>query len=179
MRYYLDTEFIEFPNTIQLISIGIKSEDGREYYSVSSAYEFDKASKWVIDNVIIPIYKEQSSKEMKSLGVDITNFHKYVGKDLSQIKEDILAFVGFPDYPKGEPEFWTYYGAYDWVVFCWIFGRMIDLPKGFPMYSNDLKQLSESLGGVNMKSPDGEHNALVDAVWNEKYHKKLMGKSGS
>jgi len=29
---------------------------------------------------------------------------------------------------------------YDWVLFCSLFGRMIDLPKGFPMYCIDLKQ---------------------------------------
>jgi hypothetical protein len=29
MKYFLDTEFIEQPNTIELISIGIVAEDGR------------------------------------------------------------------------------------------------------------------------------------------------------
>lgn len=41
----------------------------------------------------------------------------------------------------GEPEFYAYYADYDWVVFCSLFGRMIDLPKGFPMYCKDLKQM--------------------------------------
>lgn len=40
-----------------------------------------------------------------------------------------------------EVEFYAYYADYDWVVFCWLFGRMIDLPKGFPMYCRDLKQM--------------------------------------
>lgn len=30
------------------------------------------------------------------------------------------------------PEFYGYYCDYDWVVFCWLFGKMIDLPKDFP-----------------------------------------------
>lgn len=37
-------------------------------------------------------------------------------------------------------EFYGYYSDYDWVVFCWLFGKMIDLPKEFPMYCIDLKQ---------------------------------------
>jgi len=37
-------------------------------------------------------------------------------------------------------EFYGYYSDYDHVVFCWLFGKMIDLPKGFPMYTIDLKQ---------------------------------------
>ena len=32
MRYFLDTEFIEDGKTIDLLSIGIVAEDGRELY---------------------------------------------------------------------------------------------------------------------------------------------------
>lgn len=40
-------------------------------------------------------------------------------------------------------KFHAYYADYDWVVFCWLFGRMIDLPKGFPMYCVDIKQIMD------------------------------------
>lgn len=40
-----------------------------------------------------------------------------------------------------QPEFYGYYADYDWVLFCSLYGRMIDLPKGFPMYCKDLKQM--------------------------------------
>jgi len=36
--------------------------------------------------------------------------------------------------------FYAYYADYDWVVFAQLFGKMKDLPKGFPMYCKDLKQ---------------------------------------
>lgn len=39
-----------------------------------------------------------------------------------------------------QPKFWGFYGDYDWVVFCSLFGKMINLPSGFPMYLRDLKQ---------------------------------------
>ena len=35
MRYFYDTEFLEDGETIDLISIGIVAEDGREYYAVN------------------------------------------------------------------------------------------------------------------------------------------------
>ena len=35
MRYFYDTEFLEDGETIDLISIGIVAEDGREYYAVT------------------------------------------------------------------------------------------------------------------------------------------------
>jgi hypothetical protein len=43
---------------------------------------------------------------------------------------------------------------------------MIDLPKDWPMYTNDIKQLCVSMG--NPRLPDQsttEHNALNDAEW--------------
>lgn len=40
-----------------------------------------------------------------------------------------------------QPEFYGYYCDFDWVVFCWLFGKMINLPSGFPMYCIDLKQV--------------------------------------
>ncbi len=36
MRYFYDTEFIDDGRTIELISIGVTAEDGREYYAVST-----------------------------------------------------------------------------------------------------------------------------------------------
>ena len=41
MRFFYDTEFIEDGETIELISIGIVGDDGREYYAVST--DFDPA----------------------------------------------------------------------------------------------------------------------------------------
>ncbi len=172
MRYFLDTEFIEYPNTIDLISIGIKAEDGRTLYAISSEYNFDKASEWVVDNVITPMFNETVSVDNRPF-TQMSSFHKEYGVSVRSIKQQIIDFVGFPEYSKGMPEFWAYYGAYDWVVFCWIFGAMIDLPDGFPMHCNDLKQLMDSTKGTKLPSPEGEHNALVDAEWNERLYNHL------
>ena len=83
---------------------------------------------------------------------------KRFGKTNKEIAKEILIFssngyfnegntgIPFEEMKKYEltgkhkPEFYAYYADYDWVVFCWLFGKMIDLPKGFPMYCRDLKQ---------------------------------------
>jgi len=88
---------------------------------------------------------------------------------LFAIAEEIKAFVR-----DDKPEFWGYYASYDWVAFCQIFGAMIDLPKGWPMYCRDLKQLCDDLGNPELpKQEDGEHDALADAKWNLEAHKFL------
>ena len=57
---------------------------------------------------------------------------------------------------------------YDWVVFCQLFGTMMDLPKGFPMFCMDIKQLCVEKGNPRLpEQGNGEHNALADARWNK------------
>lgn len=211
MKVFLDTEFLEGEQdkrflgfkygktkpTIDLISIGLVSEDGQEYYAVSKEfnlyeawnrydlvdYEYSqKKVYWIRENVLKPIFEEMfkpinDSKDNDYRKFTYSNF-KYMiskyGKTNKQIAKEILNFV-FPDYktitvnkdPENinihlmqngnwiessylNPEFYSYFGDYDWVTFCWLFGKMIDLPKGFPMYSKDLKQiLDEKQEGRN------------------------------
>jgi len=69
MKYYLDTEFIEYPCTIDLISIGIVSEDNRRLYLISSEFDESKSSDWVKQNVIakledIPRFSRAEIKEL-------------------------------------------------------------------------------------------------------------------
>ena len=51
MKYWIDTEFIERPYTIDLISVGLVAEDGREFYAESSEVNWTKASEWTLHTV--------------------------------------------------------------------------------------------------------------------------------
>lgn len=149
MKYFIDTEFIErgAHHPIDLISIGVVAEDGREYYAISSEFDPDDASDWVSANVLTQL----SPDEWRN------------AKKLTMIAAEIRSFVG-----DDKPEFWAYYADYDWVVFCQMFGAMIDLPKGWPMYCRDIKQLCDDLGTPKLpEQGKGEHNALADARWNK------------
>jgi len=152
MKYFLDTEFHEDGKTIDLISIGVVAEDGREYYAVNSDCDFDRiwtleSCQWLRDNVM-PSLSAIASSELKTS---------------KEIAAEILAFIG-----DDVPEFWGYYADYDWVVFCQLYGRMVDLPSNFPMYCNDLKQTCQSFGNPNLPPQSScEHNALHDARWNK------------
>ena len=52
VRNFLDCEFIEDGKTIDLISIGIASDDDRFLYIVNRDCDFSKASDWVLENVL-------------------------------------------------------------------------------------------------------------------------------
>lgn len=63
-----------------------------------------------------------------------------------------------------EIELYGYYSSCDHVVLSWLFGRMIDLPKGFPMYTIDLKQTLDELAEDEIKSfcyATGNHTVLT------------------
>lgn len=210
MNYYYDTEFLEGTQktwkgeslpTIDLISIGIVAEDGREYYAISKDFNLKEAWNrydevvnkqypmgpeynrvyWIRENVLRPIYLELLEKEF-GYGYSKHEFYKssafkieykdYIqlnalikkyGKSNKQIAQEVKEFIYykfkqdnpvlFSDnwYPK-DINLYGYYSAYDHVTFCWLYGKMIDLPTGFPMYTIDLKQiLDEKVSNMEFK----------------------------
>lgn len=190
MRYFFDTEFIENGKTIDLISIGIVAEDGRKYYAISKDFNPNEADDWVVRNVLNKLppmllgdklthdswWRKLKWNTPKINYLDSPNriAKARYWKSNTQIKEDILQFCNIEKY--GIPEFWAYYADYDWVVFCRLFGKMIDLPKGFPMYCNDLKQLIEHLNineDIDIIPNLNEHNALADAEYNQRLYEYI------
>ena len=166
MIHYIDTEFIEAPCMIDLISLALVSEDGRELYMISSEFDESKASDWVKENVIAKLGDQ----------------HRHT---IAEIKEAVLKFVG-----EKTPDFWGDYCAYDWVVFCWLFGTMMDLPSGWPMYCNDIRPwydmihqdhaelaLKDFKDSVEAIGDFGNHNALYDAHEVKKLYEYLIATS--
>lgn len=156
MKYFIDTEFIEGfhkplfgkrRHFIDLISIAIVCEDGRSYYAISNEFNPKDADQWVKDNVISKLPRRRvdlydSPRERQE---------SLLWKSNHRIANDIFDFIKVKDevhrvlnVENPTAEFYAYYADYDWVVFCSLFGRMIDLPKGFPMYCRDLKQILDN-----------------------------------
>lgn len=165
MKIFFDTEFHEYKkkgiDTIELISIGMVDENGNKLYLISNEFDLRAAwnNPWLRDNVC---------RNLNESIVDLKTFKAYIAKEgisRKEMQKLILDFCG------DTPEFWAYYASYDWVVFCWIFGRMIDLPNHFPMYPKDLIQVINTFGINKEKlisevSQENVHNALDDAMWN-------------
>jgi hypothetical protein len=175
-RYWLDTEFIEDGKTIDLLSIGIVCEDGREFYAQVIDVDHDRASPWVKENVL-PHF-EQCRYGKKDHHLNGRCYDECPWDDREFIANRIRAFCA-PE-AHGKPEFWAYYADYDWVVLCQLFGTMMDLPKGWPMYCRDIKQLCDDLGNPQLpEQGKGEHNALADARWNKVAWDFLLNLRGS
>jgi len=159
VRYFLDTEFSErgHEHPIELISIGIVAEDEREFYAVASdGWSEEHCNDWVKANVL-PQLADPRWRRICSTG-SAPRFSR------TEIVEHALKFIGDFGEVGDKPEFWGYFCDYDWVVFCQLFGTMMNLPKGWPMYCNDVKQLCVALGDPRLPEQTAcEHNALTDA----------------
>lgn len=148
LRVYFDTEFIEDGRTIDLLSIGLVREDGATYYAEPAEADRSRADEWVQANVLPHL--------------------RGPVKPRADIAREIVEFVG------EDPEFWAYYADYDWVALCQLYGRMIDLPDGWPMFCHDLRQHLNENGMAHVSQPDdAPHDALADAQWVAQTHAAL------
>jgi hypothetical protein len=161
MRVYVDTEFIEDGKTIELLSVGLVREDGAELYLENAWADLDAAGPWVREHVL-PMLGSQG------LPGDYRGAEFWV--DPGAMQNQITAFAG------AAPEFWGYYSAYDWVALCQLFGAMVLLPEGWPMYCHDLRQWLDTWGLADIKQPDtAPHHALLDARWIATTHTQFNG----
>jgi hypothetical protein len=160
---------------MDLISIGIVAEDGREYFAISNEYDYDEKFD-EITFIFTKLYSEQSS-EIKAI-TDKTNFHKKVGKDNKQIAEEVKAFCEVQGKEWKSSKIYGYACDHQWVSFISLFGGEEKLPKGMQRYSNNLQVAEEEL--INKeKSLFWNHcpvwiiqpNALAFAKWNFEYYK--------
>jgi hypothetical protein len=162
LRVWYDTEFIEDGKTIDLISIGMVAEDGREYYAVNRQLPVRRIRKhrWLMANVVPSLPQPHGEWIFDMPKSWLFNYADPCVKPRHLIAREVRDFI----LAEPDPQLWAWYGAYDHVVLCQLFGPMIDLPKGVPMWTNDLKQEAERLGSPRMPEQEsGEHNALADA----------------
>ena len=150
MRIFFDTEFIDNGVTVDLISIGMVRDDGAEYYAEPAECDRSKGCDWVHKNVMPHLTGPMKARD--------------------QIAHEITQFCG------DRPEFWAYYASYDWLCLCQLFGRMLDVPRHWPNFVNDLQSIRYLRGEKAQPDQAGvHHHALNDARWNREFFHFLKG----
>ena len=201
--------------TVDLISVGIVDENDHTLSLISKDFDIKAAwdstqldegveIHWLRYNVLLPIFQELRIAYNQTNHVIIDELHfelgvfknliEIYGKTNKQIADQIKMFT-LPDGKLNkhgyldDPEFYAYFADYDWVVIAQLFGKMMNLPEGFPFYCRDLKQsfdmtASKLFFKANPKSAQmqlkasqmypiqttGLHVALEDAKWNKKLY---------
>lgn len=148
---FLDTEFMEDGETIKPLSLGFVTETNKTLYMVITDVDHDEANEFVKENVIPYLHRDEATYCTR--------------KEAGPIIKDWIRNTSNGKRIK----FWANYGAYDWVLLCQLFGPMVDLPIGWPMYCNEIQQELRNKGYyrasdlpelTTVKVP---HNCLDDA----------------
>ena len=157
LRLWFDTEFHDDGNRVQLISLGLVASDGREYYAENAEYDRALATPWLRAHVLPQLQP----------GTERTR---------AQMADDLRALVG-----SATPEFWAWFGEYDWIVLRQVFGDLMAWPAGWPLSHMNLEQWRLHLGAPPLVQPDGPqlHHALADARWLAQAWQRLAADVGA
>lgn len=172
MKVWYDCEFLEDGRTIDLISLGMLRADGKEYYAINAGVTWLNVwrHEWLRENVI-PHLPTREGTIMGQPYRALDRTHPDV-KPHDQIRDEVTLFLleaAALSGPTDELELWSWYGAYDHVALCQLWGPMISKPGFVPMYTNDIRQEFQRYGNPRVEIGKGTHNALDDA----RYHKAL------
>lgn len=191
MRFFYDTEFLErgpdYP--VALISIGIVREDEQSLYLVNRDAPWNDIGdhKWLRENVVPSLPLVLGRTEQLTEGVRVPTWTiaweatapVYPREEIRDAVRDFCIPPAKVAKIAGPTEMWGWYADYDHVLLSQLFGTMIDLPKGMPMYTRDLKQevdlwceqhphtrgaVQDALARADARVEGTEHNALSDAL---------------
>lgn len=177
IKIFYDFEFLEDHKHVDQISMGAVREDGQELYIVFNDFDTLAVARqpWLMANVMPFIGHDEYTSHITGFGTPVKDLRitDPAAMSKAEAREAIMRFTfGIT------PEWWAWYGAYDHVALCGIFGRMIDLPAHWPMMTMDIKQLHKEKGYPAMpKQPANLHNALDDARMNVVRYDYLMNYS--
>jgi hypothetical protein len=173
VRFFYDAEFLEDGRTIDLISIGMVAEDGRELYLVNRDAPWRRIRKheWLMEHVVPHLPQGHGDWRMTKPKRWLVDFDDYRVVAWDRIAARVLQFVGITgpsrklDQPPEPVELWADHAAYDHVVLAQLWGPMGNLPPGMPMRTNDIAQEAARLGvDLDRLSVAGHrHDALDDA----------------
>ncbi len=162
-RYFYDCEFIEDGTRIDLVSIGVVDEHGREFYAVSTEFDDSRAIPWVRRNVLDKL-PSPADKAWRAR---------------TQIRDDLLAFLTAPLAPGEGIELWAWFAAYDHVALAQLWGAMSALPRVVPRFTKELRQRWDDLGRPPLPQPPADqHDALADARHNLARWRAMTGAAG-
>ena len=152
-RYFYDCEFIEDGRLIDLVSIGVVDEHGREFYAVSTEFDGARALPWVRRHVLdkLPSPADRAWRSRTRIRDDL---HTFLTEPLRTGADDAI-------------ELWAWYAAYDHVALAQLWGAMPALPRVIPRFTKDLRQRWDDVGRPVLP-PGGadRHDALADARHN-------------
>ena len=134
-RVFFDTEFTGLHQKTTLISIGLVAQTGEMFYAELIDYDHAQLNDWIVSNVTTKLYLNVKENIANKKATFYKGSHSNLKHWISQWMEqfDIV-------------EMWSDCLAYDWVLFCHIFGSAFDIPKNIYYIPFDIATLFKERG---------------------------------
>lgn len=182
MKVFFDTEFTGLHQRTTLISIGMVAEDGRDFYAELNDYDENQVNDWLSENVIAHLRWTRGGGRLVPWGATPTELEKgnhvgvWAGSHL--VSDEFRAWSA----QYNMVEMWSDCLAYDWVLFCNLFGGAFGIPKNVYYIPFDLATLFKLKGidpDISREEYAGmtggnKHNALHDAQVIKACYEKAM-----
>lgn len=170
LNIFFDTEFTELTQNTQLLSIALVAETGEQFYAECTDYHEKDINEWVRENVIdnFTLTKTNLSDIRK---VEVRDNRKVIAEMirwwLQQFEKDTTDI---------QFQFWADCPAWDWVLFCELFGGSFKRPENIHYMCMDLATLfdikgyssdygrADFLANYNVTIDGSQHNALYDTL---------------
>ena len=183
-KIFFDCEFTGLHQNTTLISIGMVTDDNRYFYAELVDYDKSQLNDWLMKNVIANLrYGERLENEyqhgvyIRRVVGDGDDYSLTLQCDKTKLRRELDKWLA----QFGEVKIISDCLAYDWVLFCEIFGGAMNLPKNIYYIPFDLSTMFYEKGidpdidrekFADFKSKYCKHNSLHDAgVIRECYYK--------
>jgi hypothetical protein len=180
MKIFFDTEFTGLRQNTTLISIGLITESKSTFYAEFNDYDKNQVDAWLRKHVMSQLilqHEERQRVEYFEIGTETS----VVGDSETITKHLNVWLRGF-----GDVEMWSDCLAYDWVLFCQLFGGAFSIPSNVNYIPFDICTLFKAKGidpdisredfalGEHFKTKSRKHNALWDAKVIKWCYEKLI-----
>ena len=181
-KVFFDTEFTGLHQNTSLISIGCISDEGHTFYATLKDYSYEGIDEWIVDNVLANLLYTEDDRDFGVIDDTDANgrrSQRYYGITTPKCKDLLLKWL---QRSGDDIVMWSDCLAYDWVLFCQLFGGAMEVPSFINYIPRDICTLFE-VKGVDPDISRVEfagikeirHNALADAILIKACYEKLEG----
>lgn len=177
-KLFMDMEFTGLTQKTSLISLALISETGDSFYAEFSDYDVKQLDRWLIDNVINNLFFNLYDR---LIHINVAECSFKMKGDTKRVVEELTKWLK----EQGSVEIWGDCLAYDWVLFCELFGGALNLPPNVYYIPFDIctlfsvKNIDPDINrcffiGTNSSN---QHNALDDALVIKECFNKLTNRN--
>jgi len=160
-RIFIDFEFTGLHQSTSPISMGVARDDGLCFYGEFVDYDISQVDGWLRDNIIGDLSIPSGEVYRWDCG-DL-----WVSGSKKEVRREFEGWLG----DRQGIEVWADCPAYDWVLFCELWGGALNIPDIFYYIPFDLATLFKARGynpDISREEFSGvhgqRHHSLCDAL---------------